>query len=172
MRELNIEIGQKYGLLTVIKRVENYVTPKGVKHSKYLCRCECGTEVEAIGSCLAHKRKESCGCLQKKRAYEVNLKHGMAGTRLYNIWDKMKSRCYKESNNRYNRYGGRGITVCNEWKNDFQAFYDWAIANGYNDELTIDRIDVNGNYEPSNCQWLTTSENTKKMFRDKKGEKS
>ena len=84
--------------------------------------------------------------------------HGMSKTRIYGIWHGIKARCYYPKNAGYSHYGGRGINVCDEWKNNFQAFYDWAMANGYNDNLSIDRIDVNGNYEPSNCRWLTIKE--------------
>jgi hypothetical protein len=83
----------------------------------------------------------------------MNKKHGMTDTRLYNIWIKMKSRCYNSNNEKYMYYGGKGITICNEWNNNFQAFYDWAMQNGYQDDLSIDRKNNNGNYEPSNCRW-------------------
>lgn len=79
-------------------------------------------------------------------------------TRLYRIFDHMKQRCYNKNNNRYKHYGGRGIVVCDEWNSDFDVFYNWAYENGYDDTLTIDRIDVNGNYEPSNCRWITNLE--------------
>ena len=82
----------------------------------------------------------------------------MSGTRIYETWQDMKRRCYNKQNARYDRYGGRGITVCDEWLNNFQSFYDWAISNGYSDDLTIDRIDNDGNYEPSNCRWSTAKE--------------
>ena len=88
----------------------------------------------------------------------VDMKHGMTGTRIYKIWCKIKERCYNPNNRSYKNYGSRGITVCDEWRDDFQAFYDWAMSNGYADELTIDRISVNGNYEPSNCRWATNKE--------------
>ena len=87
-----------------------------------------------------------------------HLKHGMRYTRLYNIWRSMNQRCYNEKSVNFGRYGARGITVCDEWKEDFQSFHEWAMANGYSEELTIDRIDVNGNYEPSNCRWSTYKE--------------
>jgi hypothetical protein len=87
-----------------------------------------------------------------------NKTHGMSRTRIYRIWSGMKGRCCRPSSSGYNDYGGRGITICDEWKNDFTSFYSWAIENGYNDSLSIDRIDVNGNYEPNNCRWATQHE--------------
>lgn len=87
-----------------------------------------------------------------------HLKHGEANTRLHIIWKAIKQRCYNPNTKRYKHYGGRGVTMCEEWKNNFLAFYEWAMENGYNDSLTIDRIDVNGNYESSNCRWATYKE--------------
>lgn len=89
------------------------------------------------------------------------MKHGMYKSRIYKIWESMKLRCYSVHQTAYKDYGGRGITVCTEWLNDFMMFYNWAISNGYNDRLTLDRIDVNGNYEPLNCRWLTMKEQTR-----------
>lgn len=90
-------------------------------------------------------------------------------TRLYRIWAAMKQRCYNPKRTRFEYYGGRGITVCSEWKNSFKAFENWALTNGYRDNLSIDRIDVNGNYEPSNCRWATNSEQSKNRRPLKKG---
>lgn len=86
-----------------------------------------------------------------------NYKHGGKGTRLYGIWKKMRDRCYSPNNPKYYRYGGRGIVICDEWS-DFAVFREWALSNGYSDELSIDRIDNDGNYEPTNCRWATAKE--------------
>lgn len=96
--------------------------------------------------------------LPKVVAARMKTTHGKRNTRLYDIWHGMKNRCYNENNDRYRDYGGKGTTICNEWKNDFQSFYDWSMANGYKDNLTIDRMDTDGNYEPSNCRWITNKE--------------
>lgn len=88
----------------------------------------------------------------------INERHGMSKTRLYRLWDGMKSRCYRKSTGPYSRYGGRGITVCDEWRKSFQAFYEWSVVNGYAEDLSLDRIDPNGNYEPTNCRWVTMKE--------------
>lgn len=118
----------------------------------WMCECDCGAMLEISSSKLTSQGQISCGNPIHK------VKHGETGTRLYRIWSGMKTRCYNPKSPHYNRYGGRGIIVCDEWKNDYTAFRDWALANGYDDTLTIDRKENDGNYEPSNCRWTTPKE--------------
>lgn len=123
--------------------------------ARWKCLCDCGNYTIVRGSNLKNGAVKSCGCLQKN---PPNITHRMTGTRIYRIWQLMKRRCNDPNNPAYKNYGGRGISVCKEWEKSFTAFYDWAINHGYTEELTIDRIDVNGNYCPDNCQWITLSE--------------
>lgn len=104
------------------------------------------------------EKSQNLEILKKARINGVNRTHGLSKTRLYTIWAGIKNRCYCSNNKNYRNYGGRGIEVCDEWKNNFVFFYNWSIKNGYKDNLTIDRIDVNGNYEPNNCRWTTMKE--------------
>ena len=152
-----IKKGETYGYLTIISEPYRFNNKTMV-----LAQCKCGVVKEYQTQNILNGVTKSCGCYHK----EILTKHGLSRTKIYNTWDDMKDRCYNNKNSQYPNYGGRGITVCNEWKNDFNSFYDWAMANGYKEEksingrnlLSIDRINVNGNYDPSNCRWANNQE--------------
>ena len=150
-QKLHNIIGEKYGRLLVISRTENN------KYNKptWECLCDCGNIIIVNGNLLKNKNTQSCGCLKLEETIKRSTKHKLCNTKLYKVWAAMKGRCYNKNATQYNDYGGRGIIVCDDWKNDFQKFYDWSINNEYDNKLTLDRINVNGNYEPSNCRWVS-----------------
>lgn len=143
--------GKTFGYLTVLNRAEN--NSRG--DSRWLCRCKCGNEKIILGKSLRSGATVSCGCYHKEVVAKQMTTHGESKTRLFTIWQNMKRRCYNPNNKFYAYYGGRGISVCDEWLNDFVSFRDWAVSTGYDETLTIDRIDSDGNYEPSNCRWIS-----------------
>lgn len=139
------------------KRFGRLVATKYLGNSRWECQCDCGKKTNVAAKDIKNSHTRSCGCL----FLDTIRKHNLANSRLYTIREGMITRCYKKSSPSYENYGGRGITICDEWRKDFMSFYNWAMDNGYEDNLTIERIDVNGNYEPSNCKWITNSEQSR-----------
>lgn len=147
-------MGERYGCLTVIGRGEDYISKNNKHTPTWICKCDCGKTTRTTRTNLINGKTKYCGC--KSPRFEE--KHGKSRTRIYRIWASMKERCENENHIHYSNYGKRGITVCDEWKNDFQAFYDWAMASGYKDNLTLDRKDNGKGYSPDNCRWATQKE--------------
>ncbi|MES1993150.1 MAG: hypothetical protein V4457_05990 [Pseudomonadota bacterium] len=153
--------GQIFGRLTVLRRAAD----RG-QVVRWACRCECGKDFSTSGKQLRNGDTRSCGCWHSEQAAELcrsrETTHGGSRTRLYRIWAHMKDRCLNAQSDAFEWYGGKGVFVCEAWL-DFPTFRDWAIANGYADGLTVDRMDSDGPYAPDNCEWVTRSENTRRM---------
>lgn len=148
--------GQRFGKLVVVNRAVGQY-----REAMWLCKCECGNEIITRGSSLRGGKSKSCGCVRDDywKNQRNRLSHGGSHERLYGVWRGMIDRTTLPSHNRYKHYGGRGIKVCNEWRESYEVFRMWALNNGYNEkaargECTIDRINVDGDYEPLNCQWV------------------
>ena len=164
-------LGRRFGRLVVLYEVDT----KTGNRLRYMCRCDCGSTKSIDGGHLRSGKIKSCGCLWRENLSRIHMDARHPGPetlkksnpRLYRIWCAMKARCYNCNVKAYPRYGGRGIEVCEEWRNDFNTFCTWALAHGYAEHLDIDRKDNEKGYSPDNCQWLTRSENSKKRARDK-----
>lgn len=158
---INDIVGKKFGNLSVLKF--SHRVPQKIKGYTYyyLCKCTCGDTCVVERFHLKYGHTQSCGCLQKSRTSEASKIHGLEKSRLYHIWQGIKRRCLNGNEHNYPKYGGRGIKIYKEWVNNPSNFINWALANGYTDNLTIDRIDVNGDYEPSNCRWVTQKEQSR-----------
>lgn len=166
--------GMVFGRLTVIERDAT------ISHgeARWLCICGCGKYISTKGSRLRSGECKSCGCYKGEIGRQALSTHGKSRTRLWSVWCSMKDRCYNPKNKSYARYGGRGITICDIWRSDFQSFYDWAMSSGYDEhaaykQCTIDRIDNEKGYFPDNCRWVDAktqnnnrSSNRKEKFND------
>lgn len=151
----NIDItGHKFNNLTAIRYEKTY------RNQQYwLFKCDCGKEKILPKHHVRKGEVKSCGCLLKQN--KTGLKHGLSKTRLYSIFQGMKNRCYNPNEPAYKNYGLKGINICPEWLNNFKTFYNWALLNGYNDNLTIERIDNSKGYYEDNCRWIPLGEQTK-----------
>lgn len=153
--------GQRIGRLLVIEET----TKDKYSHTRWLCKCDCGNTTLFTTSDLCRGKVKSCGCYRNERIGESNRTHGASRTRLYDVWLTMIARCNKPNSTAYKNYGGRGIKVCDEWLKDFASFKEWAGKSGYRENLTIERKDVNGNYSPDNCTWITRADQQKNTRR-------
>ena len=156
--------GKRFGRLVVLEQAEYHIDKKGRKIRMWKCKCDCGNETIVRHGGLQRGTTTSCGCFHKETVGRLKRTHGLSHkSHLYSVWKNIKDRCYREKCKSYHNYGGRGIAMCDEWRSDYKAFYDWSMANGYKEEqtaggvniLSIDRINNDGNYEPSNCRWVT-----------------
>lgn len=159
-----VKIGEKYGRLTII----SFAHKSAPQAKKIICLCDCGNEFATRATNLITGNTSSCGCLKKEMRINANTTHNLTNHPLYSKWTGMIGRCKNPNGDFYKDYGGRGIKVSAEWRNNFKAFYDWSIANGWEKGLSIERNDVNGDYSPQNCSWILLKDqslNTRRNIR-------
>ena len=157
--------GKRFGKLVVIERAKDHVSSSGQHRVAWLCQCDCGNQKIIVGKELRYNNTKSCGCLAKSLSSKRLKTHGLTKHRTYSILTNMHERCCNKEDKRYKDYGGRGIKLCDEWNRDIvgsvnaiKNFYQWSLNNGYREDLSIDRINNDGNYKPSNCRWATQKE--------------
>lgn len=153
--------GERFGRLVVISETERIRNKNGIPYRMWICKCDCGNTLVCDTNRLRQGITKSCGCLRREIARKRSISHGKSKTKLYHVWTSMKGRCFRESDNAYKNYGKRGIGMCEEWINDFNAFHEWAITNGYKEGLTIERIDNDSGYFPDNCKWIPRKEQSR-----------
>lgn len=146
--------GLKFGRLTVIERGEDIIRKNGRHSATFICLCDCGNKIQVLASSLKNQNTRSCGCLQRDTVRNLRKSHGKTNSRLYRIWERMRQRCNNPNSTDYQHYGGRGIHICEEWSS-YSAFEDWSLSSGYDDGLSIDRIDNSLGYSPDNCRWVS-----------------
>lgn len=146
-------IGKKFGYWTIL-----YATKGNGRKKTYICECKCGSKKAVALDTLKLGTSKSCGCFHKEQLSKKMTTHGQTGKRIMSIYYNIKSRCYNEKNNRFKDYGDRGIKMCDEWKNNSSLFVKWSMENGYADNMSIDRIDNDGDYCPNNCRWVLLKE--------------
>lgn len=149
MHKTIVPVGTIFNKLTVLKMCEHTLNGR----SRIICQCDCGNIKEFYTNSVKSGKTESCGCVPSAT------KHGQSTTKLYRVWAAMKKRCISPQCKAYKNYGGRGIMVCDEWMKDYTPFFNWAQSNGYKEGLHLDRINNDGNYEPSNCRFITPERN-------------
>lgn len=162
---MDIHTGDIFGRLQVVAPAGFRTYKSGVRRRLFLCKCSCGRTVEVVGSLLASGFVKSCGCWRTDRMRELNRKHGDAGSKLYMVWVDIRRRCEKPNRPSWKYYGGRGVSICANWRDSWPAFKRWALKTGYRDGLTIGRVDNDKGYCPSNCRWETTREQNRNQQR-------
>lgn len=144
--------GKTFGRLTVINRTDDYVSPSGHHKTRWVCKCTCGNVASVTGADLVRGDTKSCGCFEIESKRKNATTHGLSKEPLHTTWSGIKARCYNPNHKNYDRYGGRGICMCDEWKNSYESFHQWAMQNGYAAGLTVDRINNDLGYSPDNCR--------------------